>query len=113
MIGFTNHMRYKHPNQVEPEVLERLLIKPAPTQDPPPPDPVKHPSHYGGGANPYEAIKVIQAWNLGFELGNVLKYIYRAPHKGTLLTDLYKAKQYLQFEIEKQERKLNGADATA
>ncbi len=74
---------------------------------------VNHPPHYGGADNPYEAIKVIQAWNLDFELGNVLKYIYRAPHKGTLLTDLYKAKQYLQFEIEKQERKLNGADVTA
>lgn len=113
MIGFTNHMRYKHPNQVEPEVLERLLIKPVPTQAASSSEAVKHPSHYGGGANPYEAIKVIQAWNLDFELGNVLKYIYRAPHKGTLLTDLYKAKQYLQFEIEKQERKLNGADVTA
>jgi len=38
---------------------------------------VNHPPHYGGDTT-YEAIKVIEAWNLGFRLGNVLKYIRRA-----------------------------------
>jgi hypothetical protein len=32
---------------------------------------VNHPTHYGGEDNPYEAIKVIDAWDLGFSLGNV------------------------------------------
>ena len=31
---------------------------------------VNHPPHYGGEDNPYEAIKVIDEWNLGFCLGN-------------------------------------------
>jgi hypothetical protein len=34
---------------------------------------VNNPSHYGGGDNPYEAIKVIDAWDLNFNLGNTVK----------------------------------------
>ena len=33
---------------------------------------VDHPNHYGGEDNPYEAIKVIEAWDLGFNLGNTI-----------------------------------------
>ena len=36
---------------------------------------VNHPDHYGGSKNDYEAIKVIEAWDLNFSLGNVIKYI--------------------------------------
>ena len=39
---------------------------------------VNHPNHYGGEDNIYEAIKVIDAWELGFSLGNTVKYISRA-----------------------------------
>ena len=60
---------------------------------------INHPPHYGGKDNPYEAIKVIKAWGVGFSLGNVLKYIARAEHKGAKLEDLKKALQYLQYEI--------------
>ena len=42
---------------------------------------VDHPKHYGGKENPYEAIKVIEAWELDFCLGNVLKYLSRAGKK--------------------------------
>lgn len=42
------------------------------------PDPVNNPAHYGGADNPYEAIKVIDAWRLSFCLGNVVKYIARS-----------------------------------
>ena len=42
---------------------------------------VNHPSHYGGENNQYEAIKVIEAWNLGFHLGNVVKYISRGRYE--------------------------------
>ena len=66
------------------------------------PDPVNHPPHYGGGDDPYEAIKVIHAWNLGFDLGNVLKYIRRADLKGTPIQDLEKAKFYLEDEIKRR-----------
>lgn len=66
---------------------------------------VKHPAHYGGGDNPYEAIKVIEAWGLGFNLGNAAKYLARAGKKGNKVEDLNKLIQYVQFEIAKEEAK--------
>ena len=48
---------------------------------------VEHPAHYGGENNPYEAIKVIEAWSLNFNLGNAVKYISRAGKKGDLVTN--------------------------
>lgn len=56
---------------------------------------VEHPEHYGGEDNTYEAIKVIEAWELGFHLGNVVKYISRAEKKGAEVQDLEKAQWYL------------------
>lgn len=61
---------------------------------------VDHPPHYGGADNPYEAIKVIEAWGLGFNLGNTVKYISRAGKKGSNLEDLQKARWYLDREIQ-------------
>ncbi len=64
-------------------------------------DIVNHPSHYGGADNLYEAIKVIEAWKLGFHLGNVVKYISRAGKKhDRVLEELKKAAWYLQRCIE-------------
>ena len=62
---------------------------------------IDHPKHYGGEDNPYEAIKVIEAWGLDsdFYLGNVVKYICRAEHKQANLTDLKKARWYLDRKI--------------
>ena len=64
---------------------------------------VNHPHHYGGAENPYEAIKVIEAWQLGFCLGNTVKYISRAGKKDSnkTLEDLCKAAWYLSREIER------------
>lgn len=61
---------------------------------------VNHPAHYGGAESPYEAIKVIEAWELGFCLGNTVKYISRAGKKSAALEDLRKAAWYLQREID-------------
>ena len=66
---------------------------------------VNHPNHYGGEDNPYEAIKVIDAWDLGFSLGNTVKYISRAGKKDKELQDLKKALWYLQHHIETLEKK--------
>jgi hypothetical protein len=60
---------------------------------------IDHPAHYGGKDNPYEAIKVIEAWDLGFTLGNCVKYISRAGKKGDALEDLQKAKWCLDREV--------------
>lgn len=68
---------------------------------------VNHQKHYGGADNPYEAIKVIEAWDLGFCLGNTVKYISRAGKKETdkNVQDLEKARWYLDREIEKLKSK--------
>ena len=58
--------------------------------------PVNHPAYYQAGG--------IEAWGLGFCLGNTVKYIARAGKKGSRLTDLRKAVWYLNREIEKEER---------
>lgn len=65
---------------------------------------VNHPPHYGGADNPYEAIKVIEAWQLGFCLGNTVKYLSRAGKKGDALEDLKKARWYLDREIQRREQ---------
>ena len=66
-------------------------------------DPVNHPFHYTTGG--IEVITVIEAWTLGFHLGNVVKYIARAGRKdpGTTLEDLKKARWYLDREILRRE----------
>lgn len=62
---------------------------------------VYHPTHYGGKDSIYEAIKVIEAWELNFALGNTVKYISRAGKKdpSKTLEDLEKALWYLDREI--------------
>jgi len=62
---------------------------------------VNHPKHYGGEDNTYEAIKVIDAWDLNFSLGNTVKYISRAGKKDKQkeIEDLEKALWYLEHHI--------------
>jgi hypothetical protein len=61
------------------------------------PDPVNNPAHYTTGG--IETIDFIEAKKLGYNLGNVVKYITRADHKGNKLEDLRKAQWYLSREI--------------
>jgi hypothetical protein len=64
---------------------------------------VNHPQHYSFGKNnEYEAIKVIDAWGLGFSLGNAVKYISRAgkKHPEKEIEDLEKAIWYIKHHIE-------------
>ena len=65
---------------------------------------VNHPPHYGGENNPYEAIKVIEAWELGFCLCNAVKYIARSGKKGDAVQDLEKAVWYLSREIQNRKQ---------
>ena len=60
-------------------------------------DPVNHPEHYKVGG--IETIDFIEAKSLGYNLGNVVKYITRSDHKGNKLQDLQKAAWYLNREI--------------
>ena len=61
------------------------------------PDPVNSPAHYTTGG--IETIDFIEAKKLDYNLGNVVKYITRADHKGNKLEDLRKAQWYLSREI--------------
>lgn len=61
---------------------------------------VNHPDYYKHGG--VEAIDAIEAWGLGFHLGNVVKYIARAGCKtADGLQDLRKAAWYLDREIKR------------
>jgi len=64
------------------------------------PETVNHPAHYGGDTT-YEAIKVIEAWELNFNTGNAVKYLSRAGKKGNAVEDLRKAAWYVNREIER------------
>lgn len=61
------------------------------------PDPVNRPAHYTAGG--IETIDFIEAKRLGYNLGNVVKYITRSGLKGSQLEDLRKAQWYLSREI--------------
>lgn len=63
---------------------------------------VEHPAHYGGDTT-YETIRVIEAWGLGFGIGNAVKYLSRAGKKGAAVEDLKKARFYIQREIDRME----------
>ena len=65
---------------------------PAPVEDV-----VNHPAHYKTGG--IETIDFIEAKQLNYHLGNVVKYITRADHKGDRLENLKKAQWYLEREI--------------
>lgn len=70
-------------------------------------DVVNHPTHYQSGA--MEVIDVIESFNLGFHLGNVIKYILRAGKKDKtkIIEDLKKAGWYLTRYITKLEKELD------
>lgn len=67
------------------------------------------PSHYQGTIQP---IDLINAQDLNFNLGNVVKYVCRAGKKQgeNILSDLEKAKDYLNFEIERVKQWTNAKE---
>ncbi len=67
----------------------------------PQPDLVNHPPHYTTGR--IEVLDFIEDQRLSYHRGQVVKYLCRAPHKGTELQDLKKAQFYLNREIANME----------
>lgn len=67
------------------------------TMEEPQSDPVNHPAHYKVGG--IETIDFIEAKGLTYHLGNAVKYISRADHKGNRKQDLEKAKWYIDRAI--------------
>ena len=74
------------------------------TTDEPITSAVDHPSHYHAQSG-VEVIDAVEAWGLGFCLGNVIKYVARAGHKGEAREDLQKALWYLTRELSRYEDK--------
>jgi hypothetical protein len=78
------------PNEGEPDVISEIIDS-SPDQ-----------SYYGGKENLYEVIKIINAWELGYEfsIANVIKYVLRAGKKtSNPIKDLNKAKYYIENAI--------------
>jgi heme exporter protein D len=65
-------------------------------------DLVNHPPHYTGHPSGVECITITE--HMGFNLGNTVKYVWRADLKGDAIEDLKKARWYLDREIAKRER---------
>lgn len=65
-------------------------------------DQINHPAHYTAHPSGVECIQVTE--HMGFNLGNAIKYIWRADLKGSAIDDLKKARWYLDREIAKREK---------
>ena len=86
--------KWRHKIRMQGAAEVRALI---PLLEAPPVDNVNHPPHYKVGG--IETIDFIEAKGLGYNLGNVVKYVSRADHKGERLENLEKARWYLDREI--------------
>lgn len=64
-------------------------------------DTVNHPKHYTNHPSGIECIQITE--HMGFNLGNAVKYIWRADLKNDAIEDLKKAAWYINREIEKRE----------
>lgn len=63
-------------------------------------DPINHPKHYTAHPSGIECIQITE--HMGFNLGNAIKYIWRADLKNDAIEDLKKARWYIEREIEKR-----------
>jgi hypothetical protein len=80
-------------NSIEAAIAKELPV----TMEEPKADPVNHPAHYKYGG--IETIDFIEAKELNYNMGNAVKYITRADHKGNRKQDLEKAIWYLKREL--------------
>lgn len=62
---------------------------------------VNHPPHYTAHPAGIECIDVVE--HMSFNVGNAVKYLWRADHKGAALEDLRKAEWYIRREIQRRE----------
>ena len=90
-------MTYDPLSTYQGEVKMELLNVVSPVSDP-----VNHPNHYTSHPSGVEVIQITEHMN--FCLGNAIKYILRAEHKGRQIEDLKKAAWYINREIERLER---------
>lgn len=65
---------------------------------------VDHPDHYKQHPSGVECITITEHMN--FNLGNVIKYVWRADEKGRDIEDLKKAAWYLNREIDRRKSRI-------
>jgi len=70
-------------------------------------DPVNAPQHYRSHPSGVECIDITR--HMSFNLGNAIKYIWRADLKGDAIQDLEKARWYINDEIEKRRTQQSGS----
>jgi len=63
-------------------------------------DVVNNPKHYTSHPSGVDCIQITE--HMGFNLGNAIKYIWRADLKDDAIEDLHKAEWYIRREIEKR-----------
>jgi len=90
--------RWIDTNKLDEDLKDALASKLI-TMEEPVSDPVNHPAHYKTGG--IETIDFIEAKELNYNMGNAVKYISRAEHKGSKQQDLEKAIWYLSRELAK------------
>lgn len=64
-------------------------------------DSVNHPRHYTAHPSGVECITITR--HMGFNIGNAIKYLWRADQKGSPIEDLKKAAWYIADEIKRRE----------
>lgn len=64
------------------------------------PDPINYPPHYTQHPSGVECITITE--HMGFNLGNAVKYIWRADLKADAIEDLKKARWYIERELKKR-----------
>lgn len=64
-------------------------------------DSVNHPKHYNAHPSGVECITITR--HMSFNVGNAVKYLWRADEKGTPIEDLKKARWYIDDEIRRRE----------
>ena len=89
--------------QLARDIEAARVVKPYESMaDEPVGGPVNHPKHYNNHGSGIECIDVVE--HMGFNLGNAIKYIWRAELKGDAIEDLKKAAWYIDREIKKRSR---------
>lgn len=68
---------------------------------------VNHPKHYNQHPSGIECIDVVE--HMGFNVGNAIKYLWRADLKGAPITDLEKARWYIEREIQKRRKSIENS----
>jgi len=63
-------------------------------------DQINHPQHYTSHPSGIECITITE--HMGFNLGNAIKYVWRADLKGDEIADLRKAAWYIDREIQRR-----------